>query len=51
MAQLIRLEAIFRGNDHIDQLNKIFDIIGTPNQDTVAEICAPGLYTDTNARL
>ncbi|CAF0756218.1 unnamed protein product [Adineta steineri] len=39
MAELILLSPIFRGTDHIDQLNKIFDIIGTPDLDTLKATC------------
>ncbi|CAF3495003.1 unnamed protein product [Rotaria sp. Silwood1] len=39
MAELILLRPIFRGRDHIDQLNKILDITGTPNIQTLNEIC------------
>jgi mitogen-activated protein kinase 7 len=42
MAELILLRPIFRGSDHIDQLNKIFDIIGTPDLATLNEICTSG---------
>ena len=44
MAELILLRPLFRGTDHIDQLNKIFDIIGTPDLTTLDEICTPGSY-------
>jgi hypothetical protein len=43
MAELILLRPVFRGSDHIDQLNKIFDIIGTPDLATLNEICTPGM--------
>jgi len=43
MAELILLRPIFRGRDHIDQLNKIFDVLGTPDLATLNEICTPGL--------
>ncbi|CAF1121538.1 unnamed protein product [Rotaria sordida] len=39
MAELILLRPIFRGKDHIDQLHKILDITGTPNIQTLNEIC------------
>jgi serine/threonine protein kinase len=41
MAELILLRPIFRGLDHIDQLNKIFNILGTPDLTTLNEICTP----------
>ncbi|CAF1253317.1 unnamed protein product [Adineta steineri] len=37
MAELILLRPIFRGTDFTDQLNKIFDIIGTPDLTTLNE--------------
>jgi p38 MAP kinase len=40
MAELILLRTVFRGSDHIDQLNKIFDILGTPDPATLNEICS-----------
>jgi len=43
MAELIRLRPVFPGSDHIDQLNKIFAVIGTPNLATLHEICTPGM--------
>ncbi|CAF1215724.1 unnamed protein product [Adineta steineri] len=39
MAELILLRPIFRGTDSIDQLNKIFDIIGIPDLATLNETC------------
>ncbi|CAF3472433.1 unnamed protein product [Rotaria socialis] len=45
MAELILLRPIFRGKDHIDQLNKIFDIIGTPNLETLHELCTAHTYS------
>ncbi|CAF2330154.1 unnamed protein product [Rotaria sp. Silwood2] len=44
MAELILLTPLFPGKDTIDQLNKIFDITGTPDSSTLQEICAPGSY-------
>ena len=43
MAEMILLRPIFPGSDHVDQLNKIFDILGTPDPETLNEICPPGL--------
>jgi serine/threonine protein kinase len=43
MAELILLRPVFRGSDDIDQLNKIFDIIGTPDLATLDEICTPSM--------
>ncbi|CAF1209575.1 unnamed protein product, partial [Adineta ricciae] len=41
MAELILLKPLFAGTDHIDQLSKIFDIVGTPQLGTLDEICEP----------
>lgn len=46
MAELILLRPLFRGSDKIDQLKKIFDITGTPEIDSLREICSPGSSTD-----
>lgn len=42
MAELTLLQPIFCGRDHIDQLNKIFDVIGTPPPNVVNSICTAG---------
>jgi mitogen-activated protein kinase 7 len=39
MAELILLRAAFRGTDNCDQLNRILEILGTPDQATLNEIC------------
>ena len=44
MAELILLRPVFCGSGPLDQLNKIFDILGTPDLATLNEICAPGLW-------
>jgi serine/threonine protein kinase len=41
MAELILLKPLFAGTDHIDQLTKIFDVVGTPLQKTLDEVCEP----------
>ncbi|CAF3445290.1 unnamed protein product [Rotaria socialis] len=41
MAELILLKPLFAGTDHIDQLTKIFDIVGTPDLATLDEVCEP----------
>lgn len=41
MAELIILKPLFAGTDHIDQLTKIFDIVGTPALPTLDEVCEP----------
>ncbi|CAF2972749.1 unnamed protein product [Rotaria sp. Silwood2] len=39
MAELILLKPIFPGKDHIDQLHRILDVTGTPDIQTLNEIC------------
>ncbi|CAF4765913.1 unnamed protein product, partial [Rotaria sp. Silwood2] len=41
MAELILLKPLFAGTDHIDQLTKIFDVVGTPDLATLDEVCEP----------
>lgn len=41
MAELIILRPLFAGTDHIDQLTKIFEVVGTPDAKTLDEICEP----------
>lgn len=41
MAELILLKPLFAGTDHIDQLTKIFDIVGTPDLATLDDVCEP----------
>ncbi|CAF0845636.1 unnamed protein product [Rotaria sordida] len=41
MAELILLRPVFRGTNDIDQLDKIFDIIGTPDLVILNDICVP----------
>lgn len=35
MAQLVCLQSVFRGNDNLDQLDKIFYLTGTPDNETL----------------
>lgn len=44
MAELIQLKPLFAGTDHIDQLTKIFDVVGTPNSTTLDEVCEPCMF-------
>ncbi|CAF2954964.1 unnamed protein product [Rotaria sp. Silwood2] len=44
MAELILLRPVCQGRNNLDQLNKIFDLIGTPDINTINEVCAEGLY-------
>jgi p38 MAP kinase len=48
MAELILLKPLFAGTDHIDQLTKIFDIVGTPDLGTLDEVCEPCMYKNFN---
>jgi len=48
MAELILLKPLFAGTDHIDQLTKIFDIVGTPDLGTLDEVCEPCMYRNLN---
>lgn len=41
MAELILLKPLFAGTDHIDQLTKIFDVVGTPAAATLDDVCEP----------
>ncbi len=50
MAELILLRTVFHGSDHLDQLNKILDTLGTPDTATLNEIYTTGLYRDSNER-
>ena len=47
MAELILLRPVFAGDDVVDQLNKIFNVIGTPDLATLNDICKPGVYNKT----
>jgi len=51
MAELILLKPLFAGTDHIDQLTKIFDIVGTPDLGTLDEVCEPCMYKNLNIDL
>jgi serine/threonine protein kinase len=42
MAELILLHPLFCRTGHIDQIDKIFDIIGTPDSAILNDICLPG---------
>lgn len=44
MAELILRKPIFRGNNHLDQLNKIIAIVGTPDPTTLDAISTPSVY-------
>jgi len=38
MAQLVCLQAIFRGNDNLDQLEQIFELTGVPDVATLTQM-------------
>lgn len=38
MAELLTGQVLFPGSDHIDQLTKILQIVGTPDQEFVQKI-------------
>ncbi|CAF3834972.1 unnamed protein product [Rotaria sp. Silwood1] len=41
MAELILLRPVFRGTNRLNQLDRIFDIIGTPDLAILNDICTP----------
>ncbi len=44
MGEVIRLHPLFPGKkDNLDQLTKIFEVIGTPDSTMLGQTCAPGL--------
>ena len=51
MAELILLRPLFPGTDYIDQLRKIIQIVGTPDDDVLDDMCHPstssGIITDS----
>ncbi|CAF0774179.1 unnamed protein product [Adineta ricciae] len=42
MAELILHQPLFRGEDHMDYLKQIIDVLGTPDPTKIDEICIPG---------
>ena len=38
MAELLTGQVLFAGNDHIDQLNKVLQVCGTPDKDFLEKI-------------
>jgi mitogen-activated protein kinase 7 len=34
-------KVLFKGGDYIDQLSKIFDVLGTPQDPTLTQLCSP----------
>ncbi|RPD64429.1 kinase-like protein [Lentinus tigrinus ALCF2SS1-7] len=41
MAELIMGKPLFKGKDYVDQLNKILDVVGTPDNEVVTRIASP----------
>ena len=41
MAELILLEPLFPGTDYIDQLRRIIQVVGKPDDDTLDALCQP----------
>jgi mitogen-activated protein kinase 7 len=33
-------KVLFKGGDYIDQLSKIFDVLGTPQDPTLTQLCS-----------
>ena len=50
MAELILLRPLLRGSDNLDQLNRIFELLGTPDIATLHEIYTPGSYTNISEK-
>ena len=44
MAELLRLTALFPGTDYMDQLRRIINILGTPTEQELNELCLEGKY-------
>ena len=51
MADMILLKTTFPGTDHLNQLDRIFDIVGTPNVDEMLQLCPLGLYKNSSFEL
>ncbi len=41
LAELLGGKPIFKGEDYVDQLNKILDLLGTPTEDTLRRVGSP----------
>lgn len=41
LAELLGGRPIFKGEDYVDQLNKILDLLGTPTEDTLRRVGSP----------
>nr|XP_015101914.1 mitogen-activated protein kinase 11 isoform X1 [Vicugna pacos]XP_031529487.1 mitogen-activated protein kinase 11 isoform X1 [Vicugna pacos] len=45
MAELLQGKALFPGNDYIDQLKRIMEVVGTPSPEVLAKISSEHLWT------
>lgn len=41
LAELLGGKPIFKGDDYVDQLNKILNLLGTPTEDTLRRVGSP----------
>jgi mitogen-activated protein kinase 7 len=41
LAELLGGKPIFKGEDYVDQLNKILSLLGTPTEDTLRRVGSP----------
>lgn len=41
LAELLGNRPIFKGEDYVDQLNKILNLLGTPTEDTLRRVGSP----------
>lgn len=41
LAELLGGKPIFKGEDYVDQLNKILNLLGTPTEDTLRRVGSP----------
>ena len=41
LAELLGGRPIFKGEDYVDQLNKILNLLGTPTEDTLRRVGSP----------
>ena len=41
LAELLGGKPIFKGEDYVDQLNRILNLLGTPTEDTLRRVGSP----------
>lgn len=41
LAELLGGKPIFKGEDYVDQLNRILDLLGTPTEETLRRVGSP----------